>query len=338
MTPFNLRDIDDLRPQERRYDVPIEDDFVVSVLPNGIRTWVYVYEQDGRLQRRTLGIYPDMGFDLARQRLAAARTTNRDLVNIQRKDHALTARTDVAREPASHSTAIRVAVLVVAVIVAIGIYLGATQPAGRDRRETAGSPVSARTAQQAPATTDASITAPVNASASASTNASTSPATTPTQQAQAAGFAATPAPEPVASTRQDAAAASHESPVNTSPPRVTRALLTSDVVEHEPVDTIGPEIVGDRDDTAHVCFYTELHGLSGQQVRYRWEREGRVESENTMLVGTSWRWRAYSRKEILPGQTGQWRVQLMDAEDRVLAEASFVYRTDALDAQAAEAD
>jgi len=54
MTAFSIRDIDDLKPQERRYDVPIEDDFVVSVLPNGIKTWVYVHEQDGRLQRRTL--------------------------------------------------------------------------------------------------------------------------------------------------------------------------------------------------------------------------------------------------------------------------------------------
>src|SRR5262245_4688727 len=75
MTAFSLRDIDDLKPQRRRYDVPIEEDFVVSVLPNGIRTWVYVYEQDGRWQRRTLGVYPDMGFEAAHAGLSAARKT-----------------------------------------------------------------------------------------------------------------------------------------------------------------------------------------------------------------------------------------------------------------------
>ena len=68
-----VEQLERLQPAERRYDVPIEDDFVFSVHPNGIKTWVFVYEHNERLRRRTLGVFPDMPPKAARRALRSVR-------------------------------------------------------------------------------------------------------------------------------------------------------------------------------------------------------------------------------------------------------------------------
>ena len=370
MTAFSIRDIDDLKPQERRYDVPIEDDFVVSVLPNGIKTWVYVHEQDGRLQRRTLGVYPDMGSEAARASLGAARQTRRALQEARERSVQSTAGRvgpGASRSQSPRSVALAAAATV-AVLLAAGAYLGVRE--GRrssvvSRDEQPSVPTSqslqsersasngvgpaptadssgeqdttldsAGTAPSDDSTADIKSPSPPSVAPTASVPVASSPA--PERSAQTTGVGETAVPPTSAPAREmptpiAPGVAAHDT-------HVARAVLTSDVVRREPVDSIGPEIRGDPDEVQQVYFFTELRGLRGQSLRYRWLRNGRLEAEVPLAVGMTWRWRSYSRKDLLPDQTGDWRVQLVDEAEGVLAESDFVYRNDPPGTQSADAN
>jgi hypothetical protein len=56
----------DLPPKQRRYDTPLGDGLVFSVFPNGTKVWVLVYAAGGFSRRRTLGIFPEMKLEAAR--------------------------------------------------------------------------------------------------------------------------------------------------------------------------------------------------------------------------------------------------------------------------------
>ena len=62
----------DLPPQPRRYDTPVEEGLVFSVFPNGTKCWVLVYTVAGFARRRTLGLFPEMKLDRAREAAAEA--------------------------------------------------------------------------------------------------------------------------------------------------------------------------------------------------------------------------------------------------------------------------
>ncbi len=69
--------IDGLRPQARRYDVAVSDELVLAVLPNGAKTWTWVYDGPGQPHRQTLGVYPEMSLKQARQARHEAAQTRR---------------------------------------------------------------------------------------------------------------------------------------------------------------------------------------------------------------------------------------------------------------------
>jgi hypothetical protein len=62
----------ELPPKERRYDTPLGEGLVFSVFPNGTKCWVLVYSAGGFARRRTLGVFPDMGLDAARDAVMQA--------------------------------------------------------------------------------------------------------------------------------------------------------------------------------------------------------------------------------------------------------------------------
>lgn len=63
----------DLPPQSRRYDTPLGDNLVFSVFPNGTKCWVLIYSAGGYTRRRTLGLFPEMTLEAAREAAAQAR-------------------------------------------------------------------------------------------------------------------------------------------------------------------------------------------------------------------------------------------------------------------------
>ena len=74
MSPLSDDYLRSLEPETMRYDVTIFDDFVLSVLPNGLKTWAFLYEHEGRTRRKTLGVYPDMTYAQAEDALDHARS------------------------------------------------------------------------------------------------------------------------------------------------------------------------------------------------------------------------------------------------------------------------
>ncbi|MFK7885704.1 MAG: DUF2914 domain-containing protein [Gammaproteobacteria bacterium] len=73
MSPLSDEYLSSLEPETLRYDVTIFDDFVISVLPNGIKTWAFLYDYEGRKRRKTLGVYPDMSYEEAEDALDNSR-------------------------------------------------------------------------------------------------------------------------------------------------------------------------------------------------------------------------------------------------------------------------
>lgn len=55
----------DLPPRDRRYDTPVADQLVFSVFPNGVKAWVHVYPFDDYVRRRTIGLFPETGYEAA---------------------------------------------------------------------------------------------------------------------------------------------------------------------------------------------------------------------------------------------------------------------------------
>ncbi len=65
MSEFSDQYFHDLAPRQRRYDTPVSDQLHFCVFPNGVKSWVFLYEVDGHLRRRTIGLFPDMGYQAA---------------------------------------------------------------------------------------------------------------------------------------------------------------------------------------------------------------------------------------------------------------------------------
>ncbi len=112
-------------------------------------------------------------------------------------------------------------------------------------------------------------------------------------------------------------------PVSVLPPTpeiVVRAVLTTAVREHEPVDEI------DRlsSDTDELFFFTEIRDGAGRILTHRWEHAGNVIAEVPLPIGGP-RWRTYSSKKLDPSWLGPWMVSVVDEAGRVLHAVTFAY-------------
>lgn len=101
---------------------------------------------------------------------------------------------------------------------------------------------------------------------------------------------------------------------------VTRAQLTHDMKDLEPIDTISTL----TNDETHIVYFTEIHDMAGRTVKHRWEYNGQIILEVPISVATS-RWRAYSSKTLLPSWTGDWKVSVVDAAGGTLSVNTFTY-------------
>ena len=102
--------------------------------------------------------------------------------------------------------------------------------------------------------------------------------------------------------------------------QVTRAVFTSNVKNHEPVDNISTL----SNDITRICYFTEIRGMAGQTVVHRWEYKGKVLLEMPFKVGSS-RWRAYSVKTLDPSWLGEWKASVVDASGSSLSVNTFTY-------------
>ncbi len=98
------------------------------------------------------------------------------------------------------------------------------------------------------------------------------------------------------------------------------AQFTTGIEDREPVD----QVTFVPNDVHKIFFFSDLRGLTGQTVRHRWIYDGKTMAEVSFEVRGP-RWRIWSSKELLPDWIGNWTVEIITANDEVLATETFTY-------------
>jgi len=100
---------------------------------------------------------------------------------------------------------------------------------------------------------------------------------------------------------------------------VERSAIAERVVDREPVE----EATTFAADIGQVACFTRIIGAEGEEVIYHvWRHQGqeRAKVELTVRGAT---WRTWSTKKIVPSWTGEWTVEVQDADGNVLKTLSF---------------
>jgi len=101
---------------------------------------------------------------------------------------------------------------------------------------------------------------------------------------------------------------------------VSRSAFTLAMVNREPIDKISKL----SNDQQHIYYFSELKGLTGQNVTHRWLYKGQTMAELKFKVGAP-RWRVWSSKALLPDWTGEWTVVVIDEMGQEVFRESFEY-------------
>ncbi len=103
--------------------------------------------------------------------------------------------------------------------------------------------------------------------------------------------------------------------------KVSRAVLTTDVVDREPVNVLKNDVKLAQISNS-LSFFSELRNMQGQTVRHLWYYQDQQLASIELAVSSP-RFRTYSTKNIMPEQLGDWRVEVMDAQGSLLAQKEF---------------
>ncbi|MCG7563931.1 MULTISPECIES: DUF2914 domain-containing protein [Pseudoalteromonas] len=120
---------------------------------------------------------------------------------------------------------------------------------------------------------------------------------------------------------EDAQVASVAMAAQVDTKHISRAVLTTEVMNREPVnvlkDSVEQSAFADK-----LYFFTEVRGLQGQTIRHLWFHQDQLMAEIDLAI-SAYRHRTYSSKNIMPSQSGQWRIEVITADDRLLAQKTF---------------
>lgn len=104
--------------------------------------------------------------------------------------------------------------------------------------------------------------------------------------------------------------------------KVVEMAVTTKVVKGKPIDSV--HRISSRAVKALYCF-TRVVGAApagGDTIKHVWYRDNaRVAEYDLPLKGE--RWRTYSKKPVAPGDTGDWRVEVLDSTGRLLKTVKF---------------
>ena len=104
---------------------------------------------------------------------------------------------------------------------------------------------------------------------------------------------------------------------------VARAHFSTDVIDREPIDDIGPTVKVEYGDIQNVYFFTDLRDMSGSQVIHKWKLDGDDQADVVFDIGGD-RWRVWSSKRLLPGFDGTWSVDVV-VDGKIVESRSFDY-------------
>lgn len=103
--------------------------------------------------------------------------------------------------------------------------------------------------------------------------------------------------------------------------KITEMAVTTKIVRGNPIDSVH------RISSASVrqlyCF-TRLvaSGATDTTIKHIWYRDGQKVGEYTLPVKGK-RWRTFSSKAVEKGWSGEWRVEALDSEGRLLKAVTF---------------
>ncbi|WP_339722920.1 DUF2914 domain-containing protein [Marinomonas primoryensis] len=104
---------------------------------------------------------------------------------------------------------------------------------------------------------------------------------------------------------------------------VARAQFSTDVIDREPIDDIGPVVKVEYGEIQRVYFFTDLRAMSGGQVIHRWKLDGEEQADVAFDIGGD-RWRVWSSKRLMPGFDGKWSVDIV-LDGNIVETHSFDY-------------
>lgn len=108
----------------------------------------------------------------------------------------------------------------------------------------------------------------------------------------------------------------------TLPEGFSRIVLSATMERLEPGEVIDALVA--QQQIQRLYLFTELKGYAGQQLIHRWSYAGEVKTEALLTIEDS-PWRTYSENWLLPDQLGQWRVEIIDQQQKVLYQHDFQY-------------
>ena len=71
------------------------------------------------------------------------------------------------------------------------------------------------------------------------------------------------------------------------------------------------------------CYTKISNKGSKQEIKHLWHYEDKLITSVTYNIKTSYNYRSWSKKTILPTQIGQWRVDIIDDKENILGSRSF---------------
>jgi len=105
------------------------------------------------------------------------------------------------------------------------------------------------------------------------------------------------------------------------PIEITELVITSKIVKGKPVDSI--KRLSSNSDKNLYCF-TRLIAPEGAEanIKHLWYKGDEKVAEFTLPVKGQ-KWRTYSKKRILKGWAGEWRVEVVDESGKLLKTVKF---------------
>lgn len=104
--------------------------------------------------------------------------------------------------------------------------------------------------------------------------------------------------------------------------RVVSALITTGLIDREPIDKVTKAIAISQTEEINLYFFTKIMRMIGQTLYHQWIWRDQVMYEKPINVKAR-RWRATTSKLISYSTLGKWVVRILDSERNILKEVKF---------------
>ncbi len=102
---------------------------------------------------------------------------------------------------------------------------------------------------------------------------------------------------------------------------IAQAVFAKSVNERTPI-----EVITEADNSLKkVYFFTNIRHLKGDKITHRWSYNGKVKAKISFDIKGN-RWRVWSSKNLWHTWTGEWTVEVIDQNEKILLTKTFEYK------------